>query len=513
MKTSKQTIIVFGLVLLTFAFISWDRNMQSGKTSDQAFSRIFSTNNTALPWVGDNEYAAYLADDDAYGFSGATDSNPPAEDVLVQKIPGDNYHLLLMAVYSFENYSGKSITVENNGEQVVLRDDGQGFDKVAGDGIFTTKIFADVNAFRKTALSLYDEIKKAGPQVQFYNREIANPENCNRGTFDPQSFDKVQAVSISDLITGGSGLVDSVRRNCIFITNLAVVEDPTRTWNPCTQTGNIDGPWTFKTIMKNLAKSSAGVDPTDAELSDFVLRFLGNFLVEKVINGDTVPPRPLMLDKVITPWLQKSQAAGAPPGQLDMHFAPYKLTAIVNRFDLRERAAGIPAGEGRYTFCMIDGSCTAALQSTMVVEFGITSKNNCDSLQSWARRWYNLKNFTLGSPAYNAALEDITNRYTLWGSAPARDSKIALDAIRTNEIEFAPEDGSTKRYEFRQFNLVLEPQRQIVQHIVDQIPRDFYNAQVDNPNVRSMVTWINNNRRGIINDAYVIPIVLTENHF
>ncbi|QEC66987.1 hypothetical protein FRZ67_06640 [Panacibacter ginsenosidivorans] len=504
MKTSKQTIIVFGIALLTFAFISWDRNKQSGKTSDPAFSRIFSTNNTALPWVDDNDYAAYLADDN-YGFDGTTDRNPPAEDVLVQKIPGDNYHLLLMAVYSFENYSGTSITVDNNGEQLVLRDDGQGFDKVAGDGIFTTKIFADVNEFRKTAMSLYSEAKKNGPQVQFYNRAIANPQDCNRGTFDPQSFDKVQAVSISDLIGGGNELIDSVRRNCIFITDLAVVEDPTRTWNPCTQTGNIDGPWTFKTIMKNLAKSSADVDPTDAELSDFVMKFLHNWQVQREINGDTVPPRPLITDKVITPWLEKSEAAGAPPGQLDMRFAPYKLTAIVNRFDIRERAAGIPAGEGRYTFCLIDSTCTAPLQATMVVEYGITSKNNCDSLQSWARRWYDLKDLVLGSPEYNAALEDITNRYTLWGSAPGRDSKIALDAIRTNELEFAPEDGSIKRYEFREFNLMIDPERKLFQKTVGQIPRDLYNAQVDNPDVRAMVNWINNNKRPIINDAYVIP--------
>ena len=55
MKTSKQTIIVFGMALLTFAFISWDRNKQSGKTSDPAFARIFSVNNTDLPWINNDE--------------------------------------------------------------------------------------------------------------------------------------------------------------------------------------------------------------------------------------------------------------------------------------------------------------------------------------------------------------------------------------------------------------------------------------------------------------------------
>ena len=501
MKTSRQTIVLLGMALTTFIFISWNKNKLTSHKTESAFGNIFSVNNTDLPWVSDDEYMAYVSD---MGLDFAANNRiPAAEDVLVQKIPGDNYHLLLMAVYSFDNYDGQSITIDNNGEQLTLRDDGQGFDKVAGDGVFTTKIFADVNEFRKAALGMYDQVKKNGPSVSFYNRAIATPENCIMGTFDPKSFDQVQATSISNLIGGSNDLIDSIRRNCIFITDLSVVEDPSRTWNPCTQTGNIDGPWTFKTVMKNLAKTGT-TDPTDAELSDFVLSFLHTWQVERVINGDTVPPRPLITDKVINPWLAKSAAAGAPEGQLDMHYAPYKLTGIVNRFDIRERAAGIPAGEGRYTFCLIDSSCTEALQATMVVEFGITSKNACDSIQGWARRWYNLKDLTLGSPEYNAALEDITNRYTLWGSAPGRDAKLALDALRTNEIAFAPEDGSTKRYEFREFGLQADP-RKLIPRTVGQIPHDKYNVQVDNPDVRAMVTWINANKRGINNDDYVIP--------
>lgn len=501
MKTSKQTLILFGATVLTLAFISWDRNKQSPKKSDPAFSRIFSVNNSDLPW--DSEYSAYMAESDQ-GISGGVERTPPAEDVLVQKIPDDNYHLLLMAVYSFENYSGKSVTVDNGGEQVVLRDDGQGFDKVAGDGIFTAKIFADVKEFRKQALELDAQTKKNGPEVQFYNRTIATPENCIVGQFDAQLLEKNQPVSIGNLIGSGNELIDSVRRNCIFITDLAVVEDPARTWNPCTQTGNIDGPWTFKTIMKNLAKTSEEEDPSDSSLSEFVLKFLHNWQVEKEINGDIVPARPLITEKVILPWLAKSEAAGAPPGQLDMHFAPYKLTGIVNRFDIRERAAGIPAGEGRYTFCLIDSSCTAPLQSTMVVEYGINKSNNCDILQDWARQWYNLKDLTLGSEEYNAALQAITDQYTLWGNVN-NAAKIRLNNIRTNEIEYAAEDGNPRFYEFRDFKLFIDPERKLVQVPVSQVPHDRYNAQVDNPDVRLMVNWINNNRRGIINDDYVIP--------
>ena len=502
MKTSRQLIVFVLMAFGTFVFVSWNKNEKTTKKSKTVYDSIFSVNNEDLPWSASPEMSAYFADLNG-GIPDKLKKIPAAEDVLVQKIPGDNYHLLLMAVYSYENYAETTVTVDNGAEQLTLRDDGQGFDKVAGDGIFTTKIYADVKEFTKAALAMHRNNLK-DKQAQFYNREILSPENCLTGAFSAELLEKNQAVSIAALSSASTPLLDSVRNNCIFITDIGVVEDPTRTWNPCTQTGNIDGAWTFKTIMKNLAKTSE-TDPTDAELSAFVMDWLHNWQVDKEMNGDTVLARTGINENLILPWLEKSALAGAPEGQLDMHYAPFKLTAIINRFDLRERAAGIPAGEGRYTFCLIDPTCTDAMQGTVVIEYGINSKSICDSLQNWALRWYNLKDLTLGSPEYNAALQDITDRFSLWGSAPGREANLILNAIRTNEIAFAPEDGSVKRYEFRQFNLATTPTKAIVQRLVEQIPQDKYNAQVENPDVVAMVTWINNNGRAIKNDAYTVP--------
>ncbi|CAN5832221.1 hypothetical protein BH10BAC2_BH10BAC2_21910 [soil metagenome] len=508
MKIYKQSIIVTGAALLILCFISWSKTGTSSKSGRFTFSNPFSANHSNFPWVTENEIAAFTGDA-GYEFDRNIPGRlPVAEDVLVQKIQGDNNHLLIMAVYSFERYSGSSLEVPLNGEKVVLRDDGQGFDKVAGDGVFTAKIAADVNEFRNTAMKMQEEMKKSGPQPEFFNRELVSQQSCIRGTFDASLLDNNQAVSIAGLTSGTNDLIDSVRRNCIFITDLAVIEDPARTWNSCTQTGNIDGAWTFKTLMKNLAKQSANIDPSDATLSTFVLNWLKNWQNEKFINQDTVPVRPLVTAKVITPWLARSRAAGAPAGQLDMRFAPFKLTSIVNRFDIRERASGIPAGEGRYTFCLIDSTCTKALQMTIVMEYAINEKDICDSLQDWARQWFNLKNFTLGSPQYNTALQAITDQYSLWGNSN-KTSGIGLNSVRTNEIEFAPEDGTTKRYEFREFGLSTGITRKLSQRTVAQIPKDKYNAQVDNPDVRLMVKFVNDNRVGIINDDYTVPDTLT----
>ena len=204
-------------------------------------------------------------------------------------------------------------------------------------------------------------------------------------------------------------------------------------------------------------------------ISDFVKKWLEAWTSQRVINGDTVRTRTHMTDKILNPWLQKSEAAGSPAGQLDMRFAPFKLTAIVNRFDLRERAAGIPAGEGRFTFCLIESNCTRPLEMTCVIEYAIPKPDICDTLQNWAQQWFNLKNFTLGSSAYNAALQAITDQYSKWGTGN-KVGNTNLDAIRTNEREFAPFDGSPRRWEFREFGLNTSP-RSIVQRRVAQIPQ------------------------------------------
>jgi len=504
MKTSKQTLILIAVITSAVGLLSWDRFKQTDHLHGTAdFSRILETENPDL-WLSDDQMSAFITDGNDWFNTPGSDRVPPAENVLVQRIPGDNYHLLMMAVYSYENFSQPSFTLDNEQGLINFRDDGKEYDKVAGDGVYTAKIYSDVSEFRKLALKMMQDVKNNKPEPQFVNREEVFNNNCITEPFDIQKFDKNEAVPITNIIGSSNNLIDSIRNNCIFITDLSVVEDPSRTWNSCTQTGNVDGPWTFKTIIKNLAKQTANTNPTNAELSDFVLNWLHSWQVQKVINGDTVPPRPLITTKVINPWLAKSQAAGAPAGQLDMRFAPFKLTAIVNRFDIRERAAGIPAGEGRYTFCLVDSSCTKALQMTMVIEYSIPKKNNCDTLQAWAKQWYDLKDLTLGSPAYNAALQAITDQYSLWGTSN-KPSNTNLDALRTNEIEFAAEDGSKKRYEFREFGINTSPTRALVQRIVAQIPADKYNVQVDNPDVRRMVSWINANRGGINHDDYVVP--------
>src|SRR5690606_1273759 len=113
----------------------------------------------------------------------------------------------------------------------------------------------------------------------------------------------------------------------LMITDKSVVQDPKRTYDPCTGTGNADGVWTFKHLMTEMANEPrSGLTP-----EDFTLEFLLTWLFPRDINSDLVTERPAMWDTVVEPWLLASGGR-----TLDLDKAPFRLLAIVNRLDLRK---------------------------------------------------------------------------------------------------------------------------------------------------------------------------------
>jgi len=503
METSKKILTLTLAAIFIFSFVSWNKNNKEKNTyqrSTSAYNAGFTAYDNSPDFTSANDEFDWV-----YNAS-KPKRTPPADDVMVQRIPGDNFHLLVMAVYSYAAYHEPTIKMNNGGEDILLRDDGSDNDKVAGDGIYTAKIFTDIKEFRKQAVEMLKETIKNNWEPLFVDREFNYSKVCDNNPFSEERFDKNEPVSIANLAPAGSvKLIDKVKQNCIFLTDISVVEDPVRTWNCCSQTGNVDGPWTFKALMKNLATQTPDQPASDQTLSDFVKNWLNSWAAQKIINEDTVPARTLVNDKILNPWLAKSLAAGNPSGFLDMRFAPFKLTAIVNRFDLRERASGIPAGEGRMIFCLINSDCTAAENFTLIFEYGINKPDVCDSLKNWATQWFNLKNFTLGSTEYLSALQAITDQFTLCGTSPNRTHQSSIDAVRTNEVALASSDAThPPRWEFREFGLNGNVHA-LVQKVVSQIPADKYNVQVENADVIRMVKFINENSAGIDIDAYDVP--------
>jgi hypothetical protein len=477
---------------------------------------------------------------------------PAAEDVLVQRIPGDDNHMLMMAYYSKENFSDSAFTIEN-GALITFRDDGQGNDKVAGDGFYTAKITTDVKAFRDQAKDMNKQMKKDYKAIKYQDRQrIMDPDADE--SFDLQKFDSHQPTSVSGMtlalpdfgpkikgptlkstdfaVTGAvaaSALdaaqaaaisapttLDSVKKNCIMITNVKVVEDTTRTWNFCTQKGNVNGPWTFGTLMRELASKSPTQKASDAALSAYIKNWLSNWETTQVINGDSVAARTQVDNLILNPWLTKSRNAGAPAGQLDMRFSPFKLIAIVNRFDSRDPSpfAGpfhSGFGEGRFVFCLESSDCSGPLQMTVIFEYrihipGVTDANACSARLAWAQQWINLKNFSLGSAAYNTALQSITDQFSKCGTNTARPNQSSLNALRTNEIAFVLNTSvNPKRWEFREF--ALDNSGNIRETTVGQSPADKYNARVANADVQRMVNYVNQNQTSILNIKDTLPSI------
>src|SRR4051812_20910842 len=190
MKTLKRPLFLVSTFIAASLLLSWryfnDYNAPSASPMSSSSGKDRLTDEELIAWMADN--AGTPQDDQP----------PAAEDVLVQRIPGDNNHLLLMAFYSKENYSRPSFTIEN-GFTITFRDDGKGEDRTAGDGLYTAKIPADVKAFRKQAVTMMQQMRAGGYKpVRYLNRQRIIDPNAAEG-FEAEQFDANQPVSVSGL--------------------------------------------------------------------------------------------------------------------------------------------------------------------------------------------------------------------------------------------------------------------------------------------------------------------------
>jgi len=70
---------------------------------------------------------------------------------------------------------------------------------------------------------------------------------------------------------------------------------------------------------------------------------------------------------------------------------------------------------------------------TVIFEYGDTS-SLCTAVKSRANEWLDLSTMAIGSAAYNAALQAITDDVTLPNAVPGKPNGSALNQLRTNEI-------------------------------------------------------------------------------
>jgi len=443
---------------------------------------------------------------------------PIARSVEVKELKsGQNGRILVVADFGPGTLKTKFHAVRLDNETVVLRDDGKGGDEAASDGRFSVAISEDLDAVTKQfAATEQRSLIGFKPRPTFRGRELIPPDSTATARFDFQRFQRGGFIPLDlDKICF---LQDISIPHSLMVTDVRVVEDFTRANNPCSASPSATGAWSFGKLMTDMANPTV----TGVSAEDFVRHWLDTWLHLQTVNGDPVPARTRLFALVIQPWVVRS---GSPAGSftinswmtkpLDLAKAPFKLTAIVNRLDLRGNSGYGFAnpGEGRFIFEVLDpNTCTplgAPKAFTVIFEYGLPI-HTCKGLKVYAQKWADLKSFTLGPGPYNDKLQELTDVFAKANAAPAKPNGSAINQIRTNEIVLS--SGTPQPvWELREFN--VDPVSHLLfETTVKQEPAKKYNARAVPPGAPSDVTlmadWVNLNHDDIVNDRHTVPLSL-----
>lgn len=270
----------------------------------------------------------------------------------------------------------------------------------------------------------------------------------------------------------GACAVTISRDRELLVRALPVVEDPVRTRWTGSLTDPSDGAWHFGRLMTEMAGPN---DPVA-----FVRSWLSLWEANRELNGDPVAGRPSIVPLLIQNWPKRDNS-------LDLTRAPFRLLAIVNRFDLRKSG---DAGEGRFVFGVVDPN-GRPLQFTVILEYKLPAPTSA-AVRSWARDWHALSTLALGSAAYRDQLQRVTDRFAKRDAAPGRVNGSAISQVRTNEIALA------SPWELREFRLTTTGQLRSATAALT--PQDELN------NSPALAQFINQNAAAIKAQLHTVPL-------
>lgn len=285
----------------------------------------------------------------------------------------------------------------------------------------------------------------------------------------------------------------------LMITDIGVIEDPTRTYDPCTMQGTPNGEWSFARLFRNIANQ----DRTGITPEEFAQTWVDQIINATSINGSNTNPTNLER-AVLQNWIAES---GGEDQALDLDKAPFKLLAIVNRTDLRTRR---DAGEVRFVFgALRTDRCAfevAAGPAPYSVIFEYKKKGSSYGIRkNWGRKWHKLANFDLGSDAYNRNLEILTRKVTKADiNRKQRPNRTALNLLRTNaELD----DG--RIWLMREFKMAAKSNQLMRGHIEQSVltttPSEAFNK------TDALSEYMNANARRISKNRHKIPLISAEN--
>ncbi len=361
----------------------------------------------------------------------AADASAPATAAYVQLQDDGSALLTAQLDATAGNAAQKEViltqTLSGVSTTYQMRDDGLDGDEKARDGVYTALIKFDfdemIAQYRRYEEFLAKYGKHAVP-LRFEGRVVVGQRDIMPLEELTLSLKEGRPVPLFPF-----GIALAINpENSLLVRHPAVVEDPQRTFNVCTGAGNPNGVWTFKHLVTQMSNTRrTGITP-----ETFTRMWLSTWEAQQSVNNWSVPARLSGIRSlIIDPWEKASGGKGA---TLDLDRAPFQLLAIVNRVDLRSNGTygNGDAGEGRFVFQVMDENCRPT-QFTVIFEYGVPLQG-CFPVKSWGKRWASLSGLEIGSPAYNTALETITETFVRANAAPDKPNGSALNQLRTNEI-------------------------------------------------------------------------------
>jgi hypothetical protein len=382
---------------------------------------------------------------------------------------------------------GPVVTLLAGDEPLVLRDDGTAGDAQPGDGVFSAVLpiaFADLQAQQRAVLA--DLKQRRVTSAPVFDGPLQVADRPIDFAIDPSRVRFLDPVPAFDV------------HRTLMITDLGVVEDPARTFNPCSSAGTAMGTWTFGYLASQIANQPVtGIDP-----SDLVLDWLLQWDAAQTVHGFGVSPRHTIQD-VIAAWPK------LPTGKLDLARAPMKLLAIVNRIDLAGNPSygSVGGAEGRFVFGVLGPACNTK-PFTVILEYGVP-RRTCGALHDWAAAWIALDALAPGTAAYNAALETLTEQFAHANADAGKPNGSALDQVRSDENALFPSGVEVKTWELREFT--LQPTAagvRLHEATVKQTPDERFNAERGGARQADLASWINANQAALLGGTATVPDAL-----
>ncbi|AXY73581.1 hypothetical protein D3H65_06120 [Paraflavitalea soli] len=385
-------------------------------------------------------------------------SPPVVQDIFIKKLEKpdkDGNTVLLIASFAKEETRLRGInTLPLNIDektQFKLTDQGINGDEIANDGQFSVPLKVSDEELATVINNNKEVLAKQNNLITSFAGRVREVKR----EFEPITLDSFRLhlklpikVFFFTMVTKAS--MPAIRDKSLMIRDVSVVEDLTRTYDPCRtgNKGNPNGVWSFKTLVANMANQPVTTVTVEQFLIDWVDNFL--FSAHTLSSTDASTNRSISKARLIRAWIKNSglpnpAGTGVPAGWQTMALKaeefPVRLLAIVNRLDLRGNSGygGFRnPGEGRFVFAFSDsrtdcGSSNNDLGTmTFIMEYGIPIKN-CEALKAYGQQWWDLQSEAFG-PNFNTKLQAITDVFTAINADPSKANRSALNHFRTNDF-------------------------------------------------------------------------------